>query len=388
MTQISVLIADDLPLLVDALRDLLEADPSIVVVETANDAVAAVEAAASARPDVALLDVRMPAGGGAAAARGIRQVSPGTKIVALSAHFDHSSVIEMVSAGAIGYVIKGTGPDEIIAAVHGSIRGESNLSPQVTGQIMQELGRSLARAEELSAELVELNRMKTELVQILAHELFTPITTIQGTASTLSVAGGRLSGEEMRDLAGGVERAAGRLRRLVANIGAVVSLEREATLPTGSVPLRSIVDDALGEFADIEEGTIDARVPDGLLAAEVLAYPALASRALVLVLENALDFRADAPVEVRAAGDDDEIALEVSDRGPGIPADQRDRIFELFTQVEWTSNRSHEGLGIGLFLARRIMQAHGGHLDLRERDGGGSTFVLAFPRAGAPLRRA
>ncbi|TMK36826.1 MAG: response regulator transcription factor [Actinobacteria bacterium] len=146
MTQISVLIADDLPFLVDALRDLLEGDPSIVVVETANDAVAAVEAAATARPDVALLDVRMPAGGGGAAARGIRQVSPGTKIVALSAHFDHASVMEMVRAGAIGYVIKGTGPDEIIAAVHGSIRGESNLSPQVTGQIMQELGRSLARA--------------------------------------------------------------------------------------------------------------------------------------------------------------------------------------------------------------------------------------------------
>src|SRR5439155_11150950 len=173
--------------------------------------------------------------------------------------------------GAIGYVIKGTGPDEIIAAVHGSIRGESNLSPQVTGQIMQELGRSLARAEELSTELVELNRMKTELVQILAHELFTPITTIQGTAATLSVAGGRLSSEEMRELAGGVERAAGRLRRLVANIGAVVSLEREATLPTQAVPLRSIVDGALGGFAAIEEVTIETQVPDDLLAAEVLA---------------------------------------------------------------------------------------------------------------------
>jgi two-component system sensor histidine kinase KdpD len=258
----------------------------------------------------------------------------------------------------------------------------------VTGKIMQELGRSLARAEELSAELVELNRMKTELVQILAHELFTPITTIQGTAATLSVAGGRLSGEEMRDLAGGVERAAGRLRRLVANIGAVVSLEREATLPTQAVPLRSIIDDALESFAPIEAGTIDTQIPDELLAAEVLAYPALASRALVLVSENALDFRNDAAVEVRAAGDDDEITLEVSDRGPGIPPDQRDRIFELFTQVEWTSNRSHEGLGIGLFLARRIMQEHGGRLELRDREGGGSTFVLVFPRAGAPIRRA
>ena len=62
MNRNTVLIADDLPLLVDALTDLLGADPSIVVVGTANDAVAAVEEAATARPDVALLDVRMPAG--------------------------------------------------------------------------------------------------------------------------------------------------------------------------------------------------------------------------------------------------------------------------------------------------------------------------------------
>ena len=119
----------------------------------------------------------------------------------------------------------------------------------------------------------------------------------------------------------------------------------------------------------------------------MLAHQALASRALVLVTENALDFRNEAAVEVRAVGDDEEIWLEVSDRGPGIPSDQRDRVFELFTQVEWASNRSHEGLGIGLFLARRIMEAHGGSLDLRDREGGGATFVLAF-RLAAPLRRA
>jgi signal transduction histidine kinase len=353
--------------------------------------VAAVEAAATARPDVALLDVRMPAGGGGVAARGIREVSPHTKIVALSAQFDRASVVEMVRAGAIGYLVKGSAPGEIIAAIHGSVRGESNLSPEVTGKVMQELARSLARAEELSTELSELNRMKTELVQILAHELFTPITTIQGTAATLAVSDGRLSGEDMRALADGVERAARRLRRLVANIDAVVSLKREATLPTQAVPLGSIVNDALGELAVIDEGaidTIDTQIPDELLVAEVWAHQALASRALVLVAENSLDFRDDAAVELRAVGTGKEIQLEVSDHGPGIPPDQRDRIFELFTQVEWSSSRSHEGLGIGLYLAKRIMEAHSGSLVLRDHEGGGATFVLAFPRAVAAVTRA
>jgi signal transduction histidine kinase len=120
----------------------------------------------------------------------------------------------------------------------------------------------------------------------------------------------------------------------------------------------------------------------------VWAHQALASRALVLVAENSLDFRDDAAIELRAVGSDQEIQLEVSDHGPGIPPDQRDRIFELFTQVEWSSSRSHEGLGIGLYLAKRIMEAHGGWLDLRDHDGGGATFVLAFPRAVAAVTRA
>ena len=192
----------------------------------------------------------------------------------------------------------------------------------------------------------------------------------------------------MGALAGGVERAAGRLRRLVANIGAVVALEREATLPTQAVALGSIVNDALGEFADDQEGAIDTQIPDELLVAEVWAHQALASRALVLLTENAFDFRDDAAVEVRALGTDRESQLEVSDHSAGIPPDQRDRIFELFTQVEWSSSRSHEGLGIGLYLAKRIMKAHGGLLDLRDHEGGGATFVLAFPRAVAAVTRA
>lgn len=76
----------------------------------------------------------------------------------------------------------------------------------------------------------------------------------------------------MRDLADGVERAARRLRRLVANIGAVVSLDREAAMTTKAVPLSSIVDDALGEFGATEEGIIDRRIPDELLISEVMAH--------------------------------------------------------------------------------------------------------------------
>jgi signal transduction histidine kinase len=71
--------------------------------------------------------------------------------------------------------------------------------------------------------------------------------------------------------------------------------------------------------------------------------------------------------------------VHVSDRGPGVPEDKREEIFEAFTQTDTSSTRTHEGLGIGLYLAQRIMRAHGGSIGVLPREGGGSTFVLSFP---------
>jgi nucleoside-diphosphate-sugar epimerase/anti-sigma regulatory factor (Ser/Thr protein kinase) len=115
-----------------------------------------------------------------------------------------------------------------------------------------------------------------------------------------------------------------------------------------------------------------------VLAVRVLAHADLLPRALVLVVENALDFSDGSEVVIDAEQADGHVRLEVSDRGPGIPPDQRDRIFELFTQAEGTAERSHEGLGIGLYLARRIMDAHGGRLEVHDREGGGATFAVVF----------
>jgi PAS domain S-box-containing protein len=230
----------------------------------------------------------------------------------------------------------------------------------------------------------EIHRIKTELVQVLAHELFTPITTIQGTAATMSVGEGRLSREELRELAAGVDRAATRLRRLVANIGTVAALERETVPPpSGSITVRSIIQRSIEGFARDLADRVVVRASDDVVDLSVRAQVDLGPRALVIVIENALDLGGGSRVEIDAVDAGDEIRIEVSDRGPGIPPDQRDRIFELFTQAEPVVTRSHEGLGIGLFLARRIMETHGGRLHLRDREGGGSTFVLTFPAAVA-----
>ena len=151
-----VLIADDQPEVREALELLVRAEPTFELIGLAEDADEAIELARCHNPDVALIDVKMPAGGGPRAAREIRECSPATRIVALSAYGDRSSVFEMLRAGAIGYLVKGASATEVHDAIARSARGERVLSAAVTGDVVHELTEQLER--ESQAEDVKRER--------------------------------------------------------------------------------------------------------------------------------------------------------------------------------------------------------------------------------------
>ncbi|MGH2767176.1 MAG: sensor histidine kinase, partial [Actinomycetota bacterium] len=104
------------------------------------------------------------------------------------------------------------------------------------------------------------------------------------------------------------------------------------------------------------------------------------------LLENALQHTPPGQtVEVGMDGTGGEVLLTVADRGPGIDPEVAGRVFGAFTQADASNTRTHEGLGIGLYLARKIMAAHEGRVEFDARQGGGTIFTLAFPRAvGGP----
>jgi len=114
---IRVLVAEDAPTVRRALAALLAAEPGVELVGTAEDAVEAIELARRELPDVALVDAKMPGGGGARAVREILLHSPSTVVVALSAHADRESVFQMLDAGAVDYIIKGTPANQILSAI-------------------------------------------------------------------------------------------------------------------------------------------------------------------------------------------------------------------------------------------------------------------------------
>ena len=159
MADIRVLIADDEKVVREALADLIEASDGMTVVAVAADADEAIAAAARVRPDIALVDVRMP-GGGPKATRGILESCPHTRVLALSASGSRDTVLEMLQAGAAGYLVKGILPSEVIAGIRHVAVGETPLSAEVAGGVIDRV-----RAQ-LDAEKQEHQRRQELLEQL------------------------------------------------------------------------------------------------------------------------------------------------------------------------------------------------------------------------------
>jgi DNA-binding NarL/FixJ family response regulator len=117
MSAVKVLVAEDSSVLRDALADLIGDEPGLELVGVAIDAEEAIIMAGVHQPAVAVLDVKMPGGGGSHAAIGISRVSPATRILAFSAYEDRDSVEAMLAAGAFGYLVKGSRMDEVVTAI-------------------------------------------------------------------------------------------------------------------------------------------------------------------------------------------------------------------------------------------------------------------------------
>jgi EAL domain-containing protein (putative c-di-GMP-specific phosphodiesterase class I)/CheY-like chemotaxis protein len=155
LQHIRVLIADDEAEVRGALAELIGAEDDLTIVATAGDAEEAARLASATTPDVALVDVKMPNGGGPRAAREILRLSPQTRVLALSAYEDRETVLRMLGAGAVGYLVKGTPPEDIVSAIGRAARGQTSVSSEVMAGVVDELTSQLRRAERRTHEVEE-----------------------------------------------------------------------------------------------------------------------------------------------------------------------------------------------------------------------------------------
>jgi DNA-binding NarL/FixJ family response regulator len=186
---IRVVVADDHPVFLDGLCALLGSDPGVTVVATASTGDALVEAAARTPYDVAVVDLDMPDGDGAAATRALLSATPGAAVLVLTMHDDDESVRRALRAGARGYVLKGAAPGTIARAVRAVAEGDTFLDGGVAGRVLHAAARSRASDAfpSLSARDIEVLDLVARGLSnpAVATQLFLSVKTVQNRVSDL-----------------------------------------------------------------------------------------------------------------------------------------------------------------------------------------------------------
>jgi DNA-binding NarL/FixJ family response regulator len=171
VTPVRVLLVDDDDLMRAGLRSVLSSDETIEVAGEAGDGRAAVDRVRELRPDVVLMDVRMPSLDGISATREILAARPDAKVVILTTFEEDDYIFGALSAGASGFLLKRTTPEELIAGLHTVAAGDSLLSPSVTRRVVERMARQPAPGTASSERLDELTPREREVLELVARGL-------------------------------------------------------------------------------------------------------------------------------------------------------------------------------------------------------------------------
>jgi two-component system sensor histidine kinase KdpD len=234
------------------------------------------------------------------------------------------------------------------------------------------------QAQAASAQrLAEANELRTALLAAVSHDLRNPLATIKASATSLLSDDVQWSPEAVRAFSETINVESDRLNILVANLLDMSRLQTGAVnLNMGKVGLEDVTCAALASLSrDASKVSVD--IPSTLPA--VQADPALLERALANLIDNALNWSAsEQPVRVEAGMGGDRVYLRIVDQGPGIPADQRESVFEPFRRLGGGVSANWEGVGLGLAVAKGFVEAMGGELNLDDTPGRGVTAVISL----------
>jgi signal transduction histidine kinase len=229
------------------------------------------------------------------------------------------------------------------------------------------------------AELREVDRLKSEFIMLASHELRTPLAKVKGWLSLMQDAGDRLPRQAHAEGLEVLRRETEHLARLTDNLLCIAQLESgEIRLKTGPVNTAQLFDQVLARFVETADRS-RIRIDIGEGANLVLADRERLALALACLVDNALKFGPESEVvSLTAAREGDDVRLEVRDLGKRIPDEQVERIFQSFYQLENPLTRQRGGCGVGLYLARQLIERMGGRIWADNRRGRGNTFCVSL----------
>jgi len=232
-------------------------------------------------------------------------------------------------------------------------------------------------------ERVEAEFLRNTLLSGVSHELRTPLAAIAGSASALNDAGDRATSETRKQMLDSIISESERMDRLINNLLDMTRLEAGGlVLKREWQPIHEVIGSALHHLSRrLGQRQVITRLPadlplvniDGVAIEQVLAN----------LIDNAVEYTpADGALEVGARIDGEAVTVEVADHGAGLPPGMERRVFEKFFRI--AKGEGRRGIGLGLAIARGIVEAHGGTISATNRPGGGAIFRFSLPIGTPP----
>ncbi|MFN2543316.1 MAG: sensor histidine kinase [Actinomycetota bacterium] len=241
-----------------------------------------------------------------------------------------------------------------------------------------ELKAYVVVARDITADL-ETEQLKADFVATVSHELRTPLTPLKGFLSALLNGTVEDEPQARQEYYKIMLNQTSRLERLITDLLEVSRIESgKPVVEARPVELTGLIREHVKEYTGDEDGRIVTRMPDGDVL--VQADPFRVGQVIANLISNALKYSpSDTPVEVTVRRDGEQAIISVKDRGEGIPLSEQDRVFERFHRVESGMTRRTGGTGLGLYIAKRLVEAMNGRLWLVSQPAEGSTFSFSLP---------
>jgi len=234
-------------------------------------------------------------------------------------------------------------------------------------------------------ELKEMDRMKTDLMSMVTHEIRTPLATVRGFAQILLKGG--IPVEKSKEFLEIINRQSNRLVSLVNDFLDISRIESGRQVITkGPLEIEKLVQNSIADLQPLAgEKNIQLRyAPPAASIPEIFADRNLIEQALINLISNGIKYSPKgAWVEVSLTNENSHVRVDVKDNGLGIPKEALPRLFEKFYRVRCDDRKDIIGTGLGLSLVKQIVEVHGGSISVQSEHGAGSTFTFTVP-AGSP----